>query len=428
MNELRVLFAPRNIAGQAELYASSLRQLGHHAEVWSFGAPAFGFGADRVVDVKRLRADAAYRWELLDDAVRGFDIFHFQYGRSLLLPDLPSFPPLADLPLLASLDKKLIMNFRGSDVRLRSVHMAREPDSYMKDPTVVCDEERILADVSVSRRYCDAMLVSTPGLLDYVPDALWFPHVVDVSFWDSGGRTERAVPRVGHLPSRRSTKSSDIVGTVCRSLEDRGLIEYVELSGLGRDEVRAAFAEIDIMVDSLAIGDHGLVSVEAMASGAIAVAHIHPRNRDRNPGVPVVEATIHDLGQVLERLASNPSERREIRERSVEWVRKNHSVERAGPLLEDLYRRPPVRPDLSDPAFPIVADSARVRELEAEVEQLRASVAQGTRRLTRRSPVRAQVERVVTAIRWRLRKLAHRSGLSRISAGVRRRASARWRR
>jgi hypothetical protein len=425
MSALRILYAPRNIAGQAEMYARAVRARGHHAEVWSFGPPAFGFDADRVIDPGRFQADAGHRWEILDDAVRRFDVLHFQYGRSLLLPQLPPLPPLAELPLLASLNKKLVMNFRGSDVRLRSIHIEREPDSYMHDPSVPCDEERILATISTCRRYCDEMLVSTPGLLDYVPDASWLPHVVDVEWWAAPRGAERAVPRVAHMPSRRSTKSSDVVERAARALEDRGIIEYIPLSDLSRSEVRDAFRDVDIVVDSLAIGDHGLVSVEAMAAGAIAVAHIAPVNRARNPGVPVVEATVNDLEDVLTRLAGDPAERAEIRERSEAWVRAHHTLEGAGALLEDLYRRPAKKRDLSDPAFPIVADSSRIRALEGEVELLRARAANPDRRLRRRTPVERARDAVRVSIIPRLRALAYRTGVARIVVGTKRRVKQR---
>lgn len=402
------------------MYARCVRDAGHVAEVWSYGPPAFDFGADMVVDVGRYRSDASYRWDLLDRAVREFDVFHFFYGRSLLDPDLPDFPPLLDLPLLKSLDKKLIMNYRGSDVRLRSVHLQREPDSYMRDPAVVCDEERILADISVARRYCDALLVSTPGLIDYVPDAMWLPHVVDVDWWAGGERSEPTRPRVAHMPSRRGTKASDVVDAVANDLARRGVIEYVPLTGLDRTGIRDAFRSVDIVVDSLTIGDHGLVSVEAMAAGAIAVAHVHERNRERNPGVPVVEATVHDLGSVLEDLANDVERRAEIRRASAGWVRSVHSMEAVGPTLIDLYRRPVRRSGLSEPSFPVVAGSARVRSLEAEVESLRATAKAGGRLQSRgrRERTRDEIEMRVLPM---LRRVYYRSGLSRIVGAARRR-------
>ncbi|MDJ0768360.1 MAG: hypothetical protein QNJ12_06180 [Ilumatobacter sp.] len=421
MRRLRVLYAPRNIAGQAEAYAHCLRAAGHSAEVWSYGPPAFSFGADRVIDLGRLRADPLHRWQVLDDAVRSFDVIHFQYGRSLVDPDLPEVAPLSDLPLLWSLDKKLIMNYRGSDVRLKSVHTAREPDSYMRSADVECDEARIRANVSVARRYCDALLVSTPGLLDYVPDAMWLPHVVDTQWWAKRPAAERTIPRVAHMPSRRSAKASDVVDRTCRTLSDRGVIEYVPLTGLDRDGVRAAFHAADIVVDSLTIGDHGLVSVEAMAAGAIAVAHIHERNRDRNPGVPVVEATVHDLELVLEGLAADPDRRAALKRESVDWVRAKHSMEVVGPLLVDLYQRPHRASGLSDPSFPAVGDDRRIRTLEAEIERLRSVVAPGVVQLERRSSAERIRDEIALEVVPRARRIFYRSGAARVVRGVRRR-------
>ncbi|MGR6997945.1 hypothetical protein ACU686_07310 [Yinghuangia aomiensis] len=196
MTPLRVLYAPRDIAGQPGTWARGIRALGVEAEVWSFGEPAFGLVPDRVWDADRLLADPAYRWDVLDRAVRRFDVFHFQYGRSLLNAHEPLLPALWDLPLLRSLGKKVFMHWHGSDVRLRSVHMAREPDSYLKDAVV--DEPRIHALVEIARRHCDRMFVSTPGLLDYVPDAELVPLAIDAAAWATDRGPEPEVPVVVH--------------------------------------------------------------------------------------------------------------------------------------------------------------------------------------------------------------------------------------
>ena len=69
MTSLRVLYAPRDIAGQPSTWARGMRALGAHAEVWSFGEPAFGLVPDRVWDADRLLAEPDYRWQVLDHAV-----------------------------------------------------------------------------------------------------------------------------------------------------------------------------------------------------------------------------------------------------------------------------------------------------------------------------------------------------------------------
>lgn len=369
MSRPRVLYAPRNIAGQPSEWAAAVRPHGVHAQVWSFGEPAFGLPVDRVFDQDRLLADPMYRFGALADAVREFDVFHFQYGRSLLNPDEPDLPELWDLPLLRSLGKRVFMHWHGSDVRLRSAHMRREPDSYLADATV--DEPRILARVAIARRFCDAMFVSTPGLLDYVPDGVLLPLCLDVDAWRTSREAEPAVPVVAHIPSRRATKGSAHVDAALRPLDAEGVIRYRPLTNLTRDQVRAEFARADMVVDSMTIGDHGLVALEAMAAGAIALAHVHERNRARTPHDPVVEVTRHTLGEVVRALAADPARRTRLRAEGVEYVRARHDRPVVGALLADAYRAPAGRVVAGFPDWPTAPDAARMAELETEIDRLR---------------------------------------------------------
>lgn len=370
--ERRVLYAPRNISGQAAEYLEGIRAHGWDGEVWSYGPPAFGFHADKIVDTDRWIADPAYRWELFDEAVRRFDVFHFQYAASLLIPRGMSAPELWDLVFLKSLGKKVFMHFRGSDARLRSMHLAREPESYFRTADVPCDEERILGKIEICRRFCDDLFVSTPGLLDYVPDATWIPHAVDPSAWDCPRPPERSVPVVLHIPSRRGTKNSEQVDAVLSRLHAEGVIVYRPLRDLSRQELKAAIQDGDIVVDSIGIGDHGLISVEAMAAGAVAVAHVHTRARERNPGVPVVEATGSTLRAVIAELAANPRERRRLRKAGRQWVRDRHHRTEIGRLLVERYERPERKLDLSYPEWPRSETRDRVLGLERALERERA--------------------------------------------------------
>ncbi len=367
---MRILFAPRNISGQAEEMAAAARSYGHEAEVWSFGPPALGFGADREFDRDRLLTHPDYRWSMFDEAVRGFDVFHLIYGRSLLDPVDPVLPALWDLPVLKFLGKRVLMHFRGSDVRLPSIHQQRETDSYFNDSPSPVDEEAIRMRVSTARRHCDALLVSTPGLIDYVPDALLVGHTLDPARWARTRPEEPAVPTVVHIPTNPHIKGTPAINRALEPLARAGLISYRKLENLNRTELRDALQQADMLVDSLRIGDHGLISVEAMAAGCIALAHIHPRNRERNPGVPVVEVDAATLGSVVEDLARDPQRRSEVRRAGLAWVESRHAHRAIGAQLDALYRRPVAEPFLHRPDWPAEVGPHRIMELERELERL----------------------------------------------------------
>ncbi len=374
---MKVLFAPRNTSGQGTEMAAAVRGFGHQAEVWSYGEPVFGFPADRVVDADRLVADPRYLWSILAEAVERFDVFHFMYGRSLIDPVDPVLPPLWDLPLLKLLGKRVYMHFRGSDVRLPSIHKAREPASYFDVIDVEVDEHMVRERISICRRFCDGLFVSTPGLLDYVPDARLVPHTLDVSAWAAERGPEAAIPTVVHIPSHPAIKGSAAVDAALGGLAVQGIIRYERLEGVGRPEVRGALQRADMVVDSIAIGDHGLVSVEAMAAGCIAIGHIHEENRRRNPGVPVVEVDAATLGDVAASLARDPERRAALRREQVGWVETHHDREVIGEVLDALYRMPPVAPKLHRPDWPAWPSPGKVQMLEAELEQLRSAQPQG---------------------------------------------------
>lgn len=376
MTRGRVLFAPRNISGQSTELAQAVRLFGYEGEVWSFGEPSFGFPTDRIIDDLRLLTDPAFRWQVLDEAVRQFDIFHFQYSRSLLKPLGVTVPELWDIPLLRSLGKKVFMHFRGSDVRLRSVHLEREPESYFRYADVVCDEPRILGRVAIARRFCNAMLVSTPGLLDYVPDAQWVPHAIDVRAWRAPRGEEPAVPVVAHIPSSRDTKGSDTIDRELRTLAAAGVCEYRPLSNIEHAEMPSVLRQVDMVVDSLGIGDYGLLSVEAMASGAIALCHVNETNRQRNPDVPVVEVTSSTLASVVRDLSLDSKHRRRLRAESSRWLARRHDHSEVGRLLADLYSQPAGEPSLSYPDWPRSDSRRRVEKLEAELERRRSATAE----------------------------------------------------
>jgi hypothetical protein len=110
---LRILHAPRNIAGQGSDIVAALRRLGHHAELWEDVPDVFGRPSDRVLDLDR--SDGRPTWEAVQEAADRFDVVHFHFGHTFV-PRNGVLPPYWDLPLLRSLGLRVYFTFHGSDM------------------------------------------------------------------------------------------------------------------------------------------------------------------------------------------------------------------------------------------------------------------------------------------------------------------------
>ena len=131
-------------------------------------------------------------------------------------------------------------------------------------------------------------------------------------------------------------KGSDEVDAICRQLADEGRIRYVAKFGLTRDEMRAEMQAADIVVDQVRLGDYGITAIEALAAGRIVVAHVADRVRDRiGEPVPIVEATIGDLRDVLLRLIDDHAGAARLADEGRAYARRWHDGTASAAVLAD---------------------------------------------------------------------------------------------
>jgi len=295
---LRILHAPVNIANQAGYVAAALRRMGHEVEVWQYGPNPFGFPADRSIDLET--RDPRVLWSLFDEALDRFDVFHFHFARSLLTQEWGGLPPLWDLPVYRVLGKRVFFTFHGSDVRIRRIHEQVNPWSLYRQGVVQADDERTEKVLDVIRTYADRMFVVGPSLRDFVPEAEVLPRVMDLAEWPERPVEQRERPLVVHLPSSRETKGTPIVLEALERLAADGVgFDLRLVEGVPHSVARETVAGADIVIDNVIAGAYGLVSMEAMACGRVAVANVGDATMVAFPGCPVVDV---DPSTVTERL------------------------------------------------------------------------------------------------------------------------------
>jgi glycosyltransferase involved in cell wall biosynthesis len=363
---VRILQAPSNIANQAWLMAQGLREVGHEVEVWEYGAGRFDYPTDRSIDVTA--GPPVYLQTLTEAIEAGFDVVHFHFARSLV-PEAGFLPWFWDLPVWRSLGVTVVFTFHGTDVRLRSHHLADDEWSFYRFGDIPCDEDRIEAQLTVIRRYAQHLTVGSVLDLPYVPDATYVPKTADIGRLTppTGTRTP-GPPVVLHAPSLRATKGTDIVLAGLDALRDEGLEFEVDLvEGVGHAEAMERMSRADVVVEKLLGGDAGVTSLEAMALGKVAVARIRDEVRRQHPDLPVVSADPTTFPSVLRDLLADPVRCAGLGAAGRAYVEREHAPAVTGRRLEQLYTG---SSRVGIPAYP----GWTVPRAEAHLETLRGKL------------------------------------------------------
>jgi len=328
---LRVLHAAAEIAGQPALLARGLRALGVDAQSLSVHTSWLDYPSDHRLEGRGLLG-LGQRIRALLRFGPGLDILHLHFGTSLL-------PRLLDVPLLASFGTRLVFHFHGCEVRPRARMLAEHPISACSECPVYCVPERQANLLRIARRYGALAIVSTPDLLEAVPEAVHLPVAIDLEAW--AARREGAAPAPGfvvlHAPSDRWIKGTRYVEAAVEALRrthPEVRLELIEREPAARAHAR--YAAATVAVDQVHLGWYGLFAVEAMALAKPVLTYIRPA-LDR-PELPVVRTDRERLAADLEQLYQAPERRAELGAEGLRYVATEHALPVVSQRLLALYR------------------------------------------------------------------------------------------
>lgn len=318
-----LLIGPRNSAGQAAAWARALGDRGVSATSLALSRPGLVvFPADLRVQPAEFRQ---LDWQLSQArrVASGFTHVLSEGGTSVIGRMNGGFAT-GDVPFLTAHGVTLGVLMHGSEIRRPSVHRELLPHSpfHVRDELTSKLEHATSALEEELVGFNGKMFVTTPDLLEYVPQAEWLPVVVDRDLWHPGPeRIDEGPLVVAHIPSSERLKGTEYVDAVCRRLEDEGTITYVRVTGIAPDEVPYHIRSAHVVIDGIVLGAYGLMSVQAMASGAIAVADTSLLG---TLDAPIVSAQPETLRRVLLELSDDRERLPERREAGYAFVDKYH--------------------------------------------------------------------------------------------------------
>jgi hypothetical protein len=350
---MRVLHCPSSVIGHAWGLSRAERKLGLQSDVMYFKEHRFGYEADINLHLERkswpLRAVTLSRFAV--HALNTYDVFHFNFGASLLSTFY--FPFAWDVPLIAGTGKKIFATFMGCDARMRSYTRKHFP--YSACSPQYCRNEwcNSLTDWVRTRKIkmfsekAEAIFCLNPDLCRFIPNAVFLPYShVDLQEWspaeDSNGNKGDEI-NIVHAPSDRSIKGTRYILETVRRLQRKGFrVRVAAVENASHKEVKQRLQNADIVIDQLLVGWYGGLAVEAMALGKPVISYIRQEDLKFIPAemaddLPVVNANIENLDAVLMELVNNVAARIELGEKGRAYVEKWHDPVKVAQMTLEYY-------------------------------------------------------------------------------------------
>lgn len=252
-----------------------------------------------------------------------------------------------DLPILKKMGRKIVMHFRGCDIREREKNMELNPeinicqkcDYYIPyEKKYGCQVGRVKRRRELAVRYGDAFLVTTPDLKDFVPGAVYLPLFAP----QAGAPEKKSVSReinIVHVTNHPGIEGTDEIEAVMEGLKKEGFaVNFRKFSGISYDKALEAYAGSDLSIGKLKMGYYANSQIESMYCGTPAITFVRPRfmTEDmRNSGF--IFSSIERLKDTMEYLLAHPEEIAKKRSIARESILRLHDNEVIARRLLGLY-------------------------------------------------------------------------------------------
>lgn len=283
---MRVLHLPTSIGNHAWHLARAERELGLDSLALAARSGREGFRADIELHLETCNTGVGKFWRSARaflDLRRRFDVFHFNFGSSLLHHPAQGMNQL-ELPWYPR-GAKLFATYNGCDARQKFPTMQRRTVAACHNPLCyggMCNsgqlDEQRRRGIEKMARHATHLWAVNPDLLHFLPaeKSSFLPYAIGPTEHEPRLPSLDGPLKIVHAPTNRQAKGSDQIIAAVQRVQSRfpGRVEFQLVEGLPHAEALGLYREADLVIDQLLIGWYGGLAVECMWLGKAVISRI----------------------------------------------------------------------------------------------------------------------------------------------------------
>ncbi|MBN2543204.1 glycosyltransferase [bacterium] len=145
--------------------------------------------------------------------------------------------------------------------------------------------------------------------------------------------------RIGHSPTSRGAKGSDIILDILRKIEKEHGTETILIENLPLNKAIELKSTCHLFVDQLGELGYGISGLEALAMGIPTLVTLKPDYEKFLGDHPFINIDENNMEQKIVELLNNKKRMEEIASFGLEWVRTQHAPERSLAIVHGEYRK-----------------------------------------------------------------------------------------
>jgi hypothetical protein len=351
---IKVLHLPTNVGGMPWGLAQAEKKLGFDSKVLIHNNNWLNYEYDINLKLNQAGDPLKHRLKLLKTffEIRStYDIFHFNYGTSLVSKG--SFNHL-DLPYYKK-KSKLFVTYNGCDARQRNETLSRVNYSACHQENCyggICLNPKVDQNkkkrITKMTKYVDKIFAVNPDLMWVLPKgAVFLPYVISgfYEIKDESKVCNKNEINILHAPTDRGCKGSEVIlAALSKAANKYRNVRVTLVENVPHKKALELYAKADLIVDQLYVGWYGGIAVEAMKMGKPVISFIRDEDlcfipEQMRKELPIINADANTIEEVIYKCIENRDYLQLKAQQSLEYANKWHDPLYVADIVTKYYEK-----------------------------------------------------------------------------------------